>query len=77
MRAAAARAASRRGASTRNLLSCRPGFAREHERHPRGLAGARRRDQNRDVPRAQSAVSSGSAASIGSDCAKLAHQALC
>ena len=36
------------------LLPCRPGFVREHERHPRGLAGARRRDQHRGVARAQS-----------------------
>ena len=38
-----------------NLLPCRPGFAREHERHPSGLAGTRRRDQNRSIVRAQSA----------------------
>ena len=38
-----------------DFLFTRPGLAGEHERHPRGLAGAGRRDQNRDVPRAQSA----------------------
>ena len=55
MRAAAARAASRRGASTRIFFPAAQASPGEHERHPRGLAGARRRDQNRSVVRAQSA----------------------
>jgi hypothetical protein len=38
-----------------NLLPCRPGFVREHERHPSGLAGTRWRDHNRSIVRAESA----------------------
>ena len=37
-----------------DLFSGRPILAGEHERYSRGLAGAGRRHQNRDVPRAQS-----------------------
>ena len=38
-----------------DLFFSGPGLAGEHERHPRGLARTGRRDQNRGVPRAQSA----------------------
>ena len=45
----------------------RPVLAGEHQRHPRGLAGAGRRHQHgRIAARASAAVRSGSAASIGS-----------
>ena len=49
MRSAAARAASRRGSSTRIFLFGRPGLVEQHQRHARGLAGARRRDQHGGV----------------------------
>ncbi len=52
-RARRAGAARARGAS----CPCAQGSAREHERHPRGLAGAGRGDQHRGVCRAQSARS--------------------
>ena len=37
-----------------DLAAARPRLLREHQRHPRGLAGARRRHQDRDIARAQS-----------------------
>ena len=36
-----------------DLLARRPRLLRQHERHPRGLAGARRRDQHRGIGGAQ------------------------
>ena len=44
----------------------RPGLVEQHQRHARGLAGARRRDQHGGVVRRSAAVSAGSASSIGS-----------
>ena len=52
MRAAAARAAIRRGSSTQDL-SVGPGLVEQHQRHARGLAGAGRRHQHGGVVRAQ------------------------
>ena len=49
MRSAAARAASRRGSSTRIFLSAAHGSSSQHQRHARGLAGARRRHQHGGV----------------------------
>ena len=46
MRRAAARAATRRGSSTRMRLSLGPGLVLQHQRHQRGLAGARRGHQH-------------------------------
>ena len=51
MRSAAARAASRRGSSTMILPPLDPGLVEQHQRHPRGLAGAGRRDEHRIRPR--------------------------
>ena len=47
MRSAAARAARRRGSSTMSLRPVDPGLVEQRQRHPRGLAGAGRRDQHR------------------------------
>jgi hypothetical protein len=52
MRSAAARAAIRRGSSTR-ILPVAHGSSVQHQRHARGLAGAGRRDQYGDVRRPQ------------------------
>ena len=58
MRSAAARAASRRGSSTMILPARRPRLVEQHQRHPRGLAGAGRRDQHRAIAARSAAVSS-------------------
>ena len=53
MRSAAARAASRRGSSTRMRRSFAQSSPSKHQRHPRRLAGAGRRHQDGYVTRAQ------------------------
>ena len=60
-----------------DFLFTRPGLARQHERHPRGLAGAGGATRTATFRARRAPVSSGSAASIGSDCANSFIKALC
>ena len=66
IRAAAARAARRRGSMQDEALAFRPWLVEERKRDARGLARARRGDEHGARARANAVRSAGSASSIGS-----------
>ena len=61
----------RAGAARAENFPVRPWLVEQHQRHPRGLAGAGRRDQTTTPLRASASVSCGSATSIGRDVSKV------